>query len=100
MTLPDVMKFPQSSMTLASIAVGQAATVAKPEPSCVKTGTSFVGVQLPASGAATLATPPVAPGVKTSTTAMWFAELCGGVAVSENPKKISAKYTPAAKPVT
>src|SRR5579871_960453 len=46
-TLPAVRRFPQSSTTVASIGVGQAATVENPTPSCVNTGISFFGTQLP-----------------------------------------------------
>src|SRR5271168_3907174 len=44
-TLPEVMKLPQSSTMVTATGVGQAATVAKLAPSWVNTGNSLVGAQ-------------------------------------------------------
>src|SRR5437588_12599022 len=72
-TLPVVMGVPQSSTTVISISVGQAATTVKLDPSWVNTGNNLVGVQPAASGVPALAgsKPVLDPaGITTSNTAI------------------------------
>src|SRR5579871_4927194 len=68
-TLPLVRKFPQSSTTITSTAVGHAATVAKSAPSCVNTGINLVGVHPGACACAAVLPDPLA-GVTTISTSM------------------------------
>jgi hypothetical protein len=49
-TLPESSRFPQSSTTVTSIAVGHPTAALKPVPNKVKTGRSWVGVQPVARG--------------------------------------------------
>ncbi len=72
-TFPVVIGVPQSSTTVISISIGQAATTVKLDPSWVNTGNNLVGVQPAAcSGAAVdgsrLALDPA--GITTSNTAI------------------------------
>src|SRR5271165_617736 len=75
-TLPDFRNVPQSSTTVASIGVGQEATVAKLEPSCVKTGISLVAVHPAARGDSASGVKPCAcaPDVTIRTIAICFTE--------------------------
>ena len=66
-----VRKLPQSSTTITSKAVGQAATVAKSAPSSVNTGSNLVGVQAAVWATARAVALEAAAGVTTISTSMW-----------------------------
>src|SRR5882724_820819 len=91
-TLPLVMRFPQSSTMVTSIGVGQAATVAKLAPSCVNKGISFLAMQEEAVTLSDVRLPD--PEITINSTAMLRDELSGAKCSWMLPK-----YTPAASPV-
>src|SRR5881394_889006 len=89
-TEPEIIGEPQSSTTRSSREVGHAAVVVKLDPSCVKMGSSFVGVQ--PSACLTAGAP--ARGVTTSKMATRRVELSSPIRMASSPR-----YAPAARPV-